>query len=64
MVRGVVVSGMVLETLKGVEAVGKDVKIRTSVFGGCGKEGQTVKVGFGGPHVRIKEVTVGGGDAG
>jgi len=60
MVRGVVVSGMVLETLKGVEAVGKDVKIRTSVFGGCGKEGQTVKVGFGGPHVRIKEVTVGG----
>jgi len=60
MVRGVVVSGMVLETLKGVEAVGKDVKIRTSVFGGCGKEGQMVKVGFGGPHVRIKEVTVGG----
>ncbi len=60
MVRGVVVSGMVLETLKGVEAVGKDVKIRTTVFGGCGKEGQIVKVGFGGPHVRIKEVTVGG----
>jgi len=60
MVRGVVVSGMVLETLKGVEAVGKDVNVRTTVFGGCGKEGQTVKVGFGGPHVRIKGVTVGG----
>ncbi len=60
MVRGVVVSGMVLETLKGVEAVGKDVKVRTTVFGGCGKEGQSVKVGFGGPHVRIKEVTIGG----
>ncbi len=60
LVRGVVVSGYILETLKGVEAVGKDVKVRMSVFGACGKEGQSVRVGHGGPHVMIKEITVGG----
>ncbi len=60
LVRGVVVSGFILETLKGVEAVGKELKIRTSVFGGCGKDGQLVRVGFGDPHVRISKVIVGG----
>ncbi len=60
MIKGVVVSGQVLETLKAVEAVGKDLRVRTSVFGGCGKEAQTVKVGLGGPHVLIKEIVVGG----
>ena len=60
MIKGVVVSGQVLETLKAVEAVGKDLRVRTSVFGGCGKEAQTVKVGLGGPHVLIREIVVGG----
>ena len=60
LVRGVTVSGYILETLKGVEAVGKEVKIKTSVFGGCGKEGQMVRVGYGGPNVLIKSITVGG----
>jgi TldD protein len=59
-VRGVVISGLVLETLKTIDAVGKDFEIRTSVFGGCGKSGQTVPVGFGGPHVRVRKMTVGG----
>ncbi len=59
-VRGTVVSGSILEALKGVVGVGKDVSVRTSVFGGCGKEGQMVRVGHGGPHVLIKELTVGG----
>lgn len=59
-VKGVVISGSILETLKTVDAVGKDLKIMTSVFGGCGKEGQTVHVGFGGPHVRVGKMTVGG----
>ena len=31
-----------------------------SVFGGCGKNGQVVKVGSGGPHIRVKEIIVGG----
>ena len=60
MVRGVSLSGMILEVLKEVDAVGRDLEIRTSVFGGCGKNGQMVKVGFGGPHVRVKKIIVGG----
>ncbi len=60
LVRGVVVSGNILETLKGVEAVGRDVKVRTSPFSRCGKGGQMVTVGLGGPHVRIKEMIIGG----
>ncbi len=60
LVRGVVLSGFILETLKKVEAVGRDVRLRASVFGGCGKGGQIVKVGAGGPHVLRRDVTVGG----
>jgi len=59
-VRGVVISGTILDTLKTVDAVGRDLRIRTSVFGGCGKMGQNVKVGFGGPHVRVRRMVVGG----
>ncbi|MFH0748951.1 MAG: TldD/PmbA family protein [Candidatus Bathyarchaeota archaeon] len=61
MVRGVSVSGSILETLRSVDAVGKDVKVRTSIFGGCGKDGQIARVGHGGPHVRIGKIAVGGG---
>lgn len=61
MIRGVSISGMILETLKSVDAVGKDASIRTSIFGGCGKDGQLARVGHGGPHIRIGRVTVGGG---
>lgn len=60
LVRGVVISGYILETLRGVEAVGRDLSVRTSVFGGCGKEGQLVRVGDGGPHVMFRELVVGG----
>lgn len=58
--RGVVISGSILETLKTVDAVGKDLKMSTLVFGGCGKSGQSVFVGDGGPPVRIRKMTVGG----
>jgi TldD protein len=61
MVRGVSISGTILETLQSVVAVGEDFTIRTSLFGGCGKDGQRVRVGYGGPHVRIKSMMVGGG---
>ena len=60
MVRGTTVTGMVLETLETIDAVGKDLKISTSAFGGCGKGGQMVRVGDGGPHVRIRKITLGG----
>ena len=59
-VRGVVISGSILDTLKTVDAVGKDMKIKTSVFGACGKAGQAAKVGYGGPPVRAQKMTVGG----
>ena len=60
MVRGVSISGMILETLKSVDAVARDALVKTSIFGGCGKDGQTARVGYGGPHVRVGRVTVGG----
>ena len=60
MVRSVTLAGSVLETLKTIDAVGKDFAVTTSVFGGCGKDGQMAKVGDGGPHVRLQKLTIGG----
>jgi TldD protein len=60
MVRGVLMAGNVLEFLRGIEAVARDLKVETSVFGGCGKDGQLARVGLGGPHVRVSRVIVGG----
>ena len=54
----VTLSGNVFQTLKDIEAIGND-----SVYlnGGCGKGGQMpLPVSVGGPHVRIKNVVVGG----
>jgi len=61
LVRGVAVSGNILETLMSVELVARDLLVIPSVFGGCGKDGQMVRVGFGGPHVRVSKIVVGGG---
>lgn len=60
MVKGVSIGGMVLEALNYVSAVGKDIAIETSIFGGCGKDGQRARVGHGGPHIRIEKMAVGG----
>lgn len=57
-VSDVTLSGNVFQTLKDIEAIGND-----SVYlnGGCGKGGQMpLPVSVGGPHVRIKNVVVGG----
>ena len=59
-VRGVVLSGLILDTLKTVDAVGNDLAIHNRFFGACGKGGQRASVGSGGPHIRIKEITIGG----
>lgn len=59
-VRGVIISGLILETLKTADAVEKDFEMRTSVFGGCGKMGQLVRTGIGGPHIRVRRMTVWG----
>ncbi|MEM3695921.1 MAG: TldD/PmbA family protein [Candidatus Bathyarchaeia archaeon] len=55
-VRNASISGYTLETLFKVDAVGKDFELWP---GRCGK-GQTAFVCDGGPHVRVKEVLVGG----
>jgi TldD protein len=55
-VRDASISGNTLETLLEVDAVGKDFELGA---GRCGK-GQTAFVCDGGPHTRLKEVTVGG----
>ena len=60
LVRGVVISGSVLDVLKTVDAVGDDFKMRTNAFGWCGKNAQVVKVGTGGPSMRARKMTVGG----
>ncbi|MEM0380297.1 MAG: TldD/PmbA family protein [Desulfurococcaceae archaeon] len=61
LVRGVMLSGNILDTLKNVDAVGRDLVVTTSVFGGCGKAYQRARVGDGGPHVRVREIILGGG---
>ena len=55
-VRDASISGNTLETLHKVDAVGKDFALDP---GRCGK-GQTAFICDGGPHIRIKEVVVGG----
>ncbi len=56
-VRNMSFSGNTLETLMKIDAIGRDFDIRS---GFCGK-GQTMYVGIGGPHVRVKEMMIGGG---
>ena len=55
-VRNASISGNTLETLLKVDAVGIDFELSS---GRCGK-GQTAFIGDGGPHIRVKEVIVGG----
>jgi TldD protein len=55
--KDVSLSGSIMEILKNIEALGSDFKMGV---GFCGKSGQTVPVGDGGPHVRVSSATVGG----
>jgi TldD protein len=56
-VRSASISGNTLETLHRVEEVGRDFELWP---GRCGK-GQTAFICDGGPHIRVGEVTIGGG---
>lgn len=59
-VRDVVLSGNVFETLKNMDRIGNDVQMFGSL-GGCGKHNQSpLRVGLGGPHIRIQKVVIGG----
>jgi TldD protein len=55
-IRNASISGSTLETLHKVNGVGKDFILDP---GRCGK-GQTAFISDGGPHIKIKEVVVGG----
>ena len=55
-IRNASISGNTLETLHKIDAVGKDFQLDP---GRCGK-GQTAFICDGGPHIRVKEVVVGG----
>lgn len=60
MLRDVVLTGNVFETLKSIDMIGQDLKINGS-SDGCGKGGQMpLPVTDGAPHVRIQNVTIGG----
>jgi TldD protein len=54
--RDVSLSGMTLQTLNNIDAVGNDFALGDPGY--CGK-GQLVPVGDGGPHIRIREAVVG-----
>lgn len=57
MIRDVTLTGNVFETLKNVEAIGDDLEWEG---GTCGKGDQWMPNSPGSPHLRIKEVMIGG----
>lgn len=60
MYRNIQLSGNVFTTLRNIEMVGND-RIMYGGLGGCGKGGQSpLPVSFGGPHLLIKDVLIGG----
>jgi TldD protein len=60
LVRDVVLTGNVFRTLKMIDGISNDLEICEGA-GGCGKSGQApLPVGFGSPHIRIRDVVVGG----
>jgi TldD protein len=57
LMRDVALSGMTLEVLNRINAIGKKLKFSD---GNCGKGGQRVRVSDGGPYIRVKDIVVGG----
>jgi TldD protein len=61
LVRDVVLTGNVFETLMNIDMIGDDLEFAPNGPGGCGKGGQyPLRVGIGGPHIRIQNCVVGG----
>ena len=61
LVRDVVLAGNVFETLLNIDQIGSDLAWEPNGPGGCGKnDQQPLRVGTGGPHIRIQNCVVGG----
>jgi TldD protein len=61
LVRDVVLTGNVFETLHNIDQIGNDLAWEPNGPGGCGKyDQQPLHVGMGGPHIRIQNCVVGG----
>ncbi|HEY5728949.1 MAG TPA: TldD/PmbA family protein [Anaerolineales bacterium] len=61
LVRDVTLTGNVFETLNNIDMIGDDLDWTSGGPGGCGKGGQQpLRVGIGGPHIRIQNCVVGG----
>jgi len=58
-VRGAVLIGNSLDTMKRIEGIGNDLAVNQT-HGTCGKDGQLIPVGVGQPTVRFSSITVGG----
>jgi TldD protein len=59
LVRDVVLTGNVFETMMNIDMIGDT--LGWAPGGGCGKGGQNgLRTGVGGPHIRIQDVVVGG----
>lgn len=59
-VRDVTVGGNVFDTLKNITGIANDYHVQDGA-GGCGKAGQSpLPVSHGSPHIRIKDVVIGG----
>ena len=56
-VRGATLVGNGVEALRAIDGIAADLEIASGV---CGKGGQSVPAGVGQPHVRIRELSVGG----
>jgi TldD protein len=58
-IRPVVLTGNVFNTLKNIDAIGKDLDMNQG--GGCGKGGQSpLPCSNGSPHIRIRHCLLGG----
>jgi TldD protein len=61
LVRDVVLTGNVFETLLNIDQIGNQIGWVTNGPGGCGKGDQyPLRVGLGGPHIRIQNCVIGG----
>lgn len=60
LLRDVVLTGNVFETLHSIDGIANDCRVIEGA-GGCGKNGQfPLPVTFGAPHIRIRDVVIGG----